>query len=129
MLGIIGLNRSHGFTQAGDNTMEMEPCFCNRLARKETAERPLESCLDIKKEGKILLRDSDVIWYYNELITHFQKHFKNSKRTAVSPKKSSDADIYFKGNILCRAHFLSPVVHILAYSECLPAPARVSFDK
>lgn len=83
----LGLNRSRGFTQGGDNTMEMEPCFCNKLSMKKTAERPLESCLDIKKEGETLLRDSDVIWYYNELITQFQKHFKNSKRKDLSPKK------------------------------------------
>lgn len=32
----LGLNRSHGLTQGGDNTMEMEPCFCNTFNMKET---------------------------------------------------------------------------------------------
>lgn len=123
----LGLNRSHGFTQGGDNTMEMEPCFCNRLSMKETAERPLESCLDITKEGKILLRDSDVIWYYNELITHFQKHFKSSKRTDLSPKKSLDADIYLKESTLRKTHYLSTVVTILAH-PVFPHPASVRFN-
>lgn len=45
----LHLNRSHGFTWGEDNTMEMEPCFCNIGTDYEGngAERPLEPLMSL----------------------------------------------------------------------------------